>query len=143
MKIKIITVGTPHLSFARQGIDEYLKRLQRFADVTMIHIKENKKTTQKLLDTIGRDYCVLLDENGREYTSRELSVFLDKTKNTYASISFVIGGPDGHVDEIRNRGDVQISLSRLTLPHDLAMLFLCETLYRSHTISAGHPYHRD
>ncbi len=143
MKIKIITVGSPHLPFARQGIDEYLKRIKRFADVTIVHVKENKKTTQKILETIDRDYCILLDEKGREYSSRDLSLFLDRLKQTYSSISIVIGGPNGHKPEIYERGDTQLSLSQLTLPHDLAMLFLCESLYRSCTISAGHPYHRD
>lgn len=143
MKINIITVGHPHLSFAKQGIVEYQKRISRFANISLIHIKENKGMIKKILDTIGNDFCILLDEGGKQYTSRDLSIFLEKQKNQSRNITIVVGGPDGHEEELRNRADHIWSLSKLTFPHDIATMIVLETLYRSLTISAGHPYHRD
>ncbi len=144
MKISIITVGSPKLSFAKDGIAEYLKRVQKFASVEFVHIKEGKDTDKKVLKAVGGSFCVLLDEQGKEYTSGELAMFLDKKdQQSVTNISFVVGGPDGHTGAIYERGEMQLALSRLTLPHDLAMLFVIETLYRSLSISNNHPYHRN
>lgn len=136
-------MGSPHLSFAKEGIKEYKKRISRFADVSVIHIKENKDTEKKIISQIGTNFCVLLDEKGREYDSRGLADFLDTHKNQSRDIVVVIGGPDGHTEAIRNRSDHDWSLSPLTFPHDIAMMITLETLYRSLTILSGHPYHRD
>lgn len=142
MSITIITVGTPHLSFAKEALKEYIKRIQRFAQVDLIHVKEDKKTTPKIISTIGKKVCVLLDEKGRSFSSQGLAEFLEKKSNQSQDLCFVIGGPDGHVSEIKERADILWSLSELTFPHDIAMVLLIETLYRSLTINAGHPYHR-
>lgn len=143
MKIKIITVGTPHLSFAKQGIEEYNKRISRFADVDIIHVKENKDTDKKILNYINTDFCILLDETGKQHSSRSLADFLEKQKNQSQNISIIVGGPDGHSETIRNKSNYMWSLSKLTFPHDIATMLVCETLYRSLTINAAHPYHRD
>jgi 23S rRNA (pseudouridine1915-N3)-methyltransferase len=143
MKIQLITVGSPNLSFAKEWIQEYKKRITRFADLDLIHVKENKQTSQKILNYIGNDFCILLDELGKEYTSLELSEFLEKRKNQSQNITMVIGGPNGHVPKIQDRADILLSLSKLTFPHDIAMMLCLETLYRSLSISAGHPYHRN
>jgi len=143
MKISIITVGSPKLSFAKEGIAEYLKRIQKFASVEFVHIKENKDTDKKILKAVENTFCVLLDEQGKEYSSQELALFLDKKEHqSVSNMSFLVGGPDGHTGSVYERGDAKIALSRLTLPHDLAMLFTIETLYRSLSINNNHPYHR-
>ena len=140
--ITIITVGTPNLSFAETGINEYLKRLSRFEKVHMVTIKENKQTNEKILKEIGDNFCVVLDEQGSMYSTAELSLFLEQQKNQSQHCCFVIGGADGHDEIIRNRADKLWSLSRLTFPHDIATLLCTEALYRSASILAGHPYHR-
>jgi len=144
MKISIITIGSPKLSFAKDGIAEYMKRIQKFSQTEMIHVKEGKDQDKKLIKAVGSSFCVLLDEKGQEYTSSELALFLDKKEQqSISNIAFVIGGPDGHTQDIYEKGDIKLSLSKLTLPHDLAMLFTVETLYRSLSINNNHPYHRD
>lgn len=143
MKILIITVGSPNLSFAKQGIVEYTKRISRFANTDLVHIKEDKKTTEKILKLCEKKFVVLLDEKGRQFSSHSLAHFLEQKKNQSQDICFVIAGPDGHVSEIRDRANYFWSLSELTFPHDIAMMLLIETLYRSLSINAGHPYHRD
>ena len=121
---------------------EYLKRLQRFGNITILSIRENKSTTQKILDVIGNSFCIILDEGGKSFSSKQLATFLEKKKNQSLDIAFVIGGPDGHSDTLYKRADMKLSLSALTFPHDIATLLLTETLYRSLTILEGHPYHR-
>jgi 23S rRNA (pseudouridine1915-N3)-methyltransferase len=143
MKIQIITTGSPNLAFAKQGITEYTKRLSRFVDLSVIHVKENKDTDTKIIKTIGNDVCILFDEEGKEYTSRQFAKLIDKKKIQGLNISFIIGGPDGHTDVIRERADMSVSLSQLTFPHDIAMMLSLESIYRAYTINAGHPYHRD
>ena len=144
MKLHIISIGEPKLSFAKEGITEYFKRLSGLTSVELTHIKEGKKEDEKVLKAIGKHFCVLLDENGREYTSRELALFFEKKENQAVSdIALVIGGPNGHTGVVKERADHVISLSRLTLPHDMALLFLLESVYRAFSINANHPYHRD
>lgn len=141
-KITIITVGTPQLSFTKDGIAEYMKRIGRFAQVDLIHVKENKNTSGKILKLCDKKFCILLDEKGKQYSSTELADFLESKHSQSIDLVFVIGGPDGHEPEIRNIADDIWSLSRLTFPHDMAVLILIETLYRSLSINQGHPYHR-
>lgn len=143
MKITIITVGSPNLSFTKEGIAEYMKRISRFADVEMIHVKEDKKTTEKILKLCDKKFVVLLDENGKSFLSTGLAEFLEQKKNQSQNPCFIIGGPDGHVTEIRNRADYVWSMSDLTFPHDVVVMLLVETLYRSLSINVGHPYHRE
>ena len=143
MKMTIVTVGSPQLSFAKQGIAEYLKRISRYTDCSMVHVKEDKKTSEKILKLAEKKFCILLDEKGESFSSKKLALFIEKKKNQSEDLCFVIGGPDGHTEIVRRRADLLWSMSLLTFPHDIAMMILVETLYRSLTINAGHPYHRD
>jgi 23S rRNA (pseudouridine1915-N3)-methyltransferase len=143
MKLHIVTVGQPKLPYARQGWDEYTKRLGRFHHVRASHLADkHADDSQQFRQAIGNAYTVALEVTGQAVSSEELSQFLDKRAQEGREVCFIIGGPDGLPADIIQGADWQWSLSRLTFPHDLAMLVLAETLYRSSTISAGHPYHR-
>ncbi len=143
MKIQLITIGEPKDDY-RKIFDEFLKRLGGFVNVEFIPIKEDKNSTKKILKLIEKTFVILLDEKGREFSSKELADFLEKKENqSVGKISFLIGGPDGHESEIREKKDFEISFSKLTFPHDLAMVILVETLYRSFSIIKNHPYHRE
>jgi 23S rRNA (pseudouridine1915-N3)-methyltransferase len=143
MKIKIITIGEPKLSFAREGFLEYIKRLRGHHTVDVIHMSNNAED-KKIIDVCGDGFLVVMDENGKEFTSRELAEFLEKRSiESVGEIVFLVGGPDGHSDKIKSHAHTLMSMSKLTFPHDLAMLFLSEALYRASMISHNHPYHRD
>ena len=143
ISIDIVTVGEPKLNYVTDGLRFYLKRLRQFAQVRVCHIKENKDTDKKVLNSIGGGFCILLDEKGEEFTSVQFAQFLaNKQTNGISRIAVVIGGPDGHTPAVRARADFILTLSRLTFPHDLAMLLATEALYRALSINAGHPYHR-
>lgn len=92
----------------------------------------------------GADIIILLDERGRSMTSLAFAEAMRVDRDGgVRSIAFLIGGADGHGDEARAAAQRTLSLSPLTLPHGLARIMLVEQLYRSVSIIAGHPYHRE
>lgn len=143
MKMKIITIGEPKLSFAKEGFGEYIKRLGGYHKVDVVHLSDTT-TDEKIIEAIDNNFCVVLDEGGKEFTSRELAIFLDKKAvEGIGEMIFLIGGPDGHSEQIKKRADFVWSMGRLTFPHDMAMVIMAEALYRASTINSNHPYHRD
>jgi len=143
MKIQIITIGEPKGEY-RKIFDEYFKRLGGFVKVEYFPVKENKDSDKKILKLIEKTKVILLDEKGKEFSSKELADFLEiSEQESEKKISFLIGGPDGHSEKIREKSDFKISFSKLTFPHDLAMVILVETLYRSFSILRNYPYHRE
>ena len=89
------------------------------------------------------ELVVLLDERGRQLSSRGLADKLARWQGDGRDLCFVIGGPDGVSEACRQRADFTWSLSQLTLPHGLARVLLAEQLYRAHSLQVGHPYHRE
>ncbi|MEM8626791.1 MAG: 23S rRNA (pseudouridine(1915)-N(3))-methyltransferase RlmH [Pseudomonadota bacterium] len=92
----------------------------------------------------GRSVNILLDETGKALTSRAFASRLEQWRDQQASaVHFLIGGPDGHGDDVRKHAAHTLSFGPATLPHGLARIVLLEQVYRGFTILAGHPYHRD
>jgi len=143
MKLQIITIGEPKLPFAKIGFGEYIKRLGAYHTVSVEHLRDSVDDT-KILHVIDNTFCVVLDEKGKELTSRNLAKFLnDKAIESIGKMCFVVGGPDGHSEVVKEKADLLWSFGQMTLPHDLAMVVLSEALYRASTINANHPYHRE
>lgn len=143
MKLHIVTVGKPKLSYAVEGWNDYLARLQRLHTVRITQLADKyAHDPSKFREVTAGTYVVALEIKGKDITSHELADFLRTRELEAREISFVIGGPDGLPQEIRAQANYQWSLSRLTLPHDLAMVVTLEALFRASTINAGLPYHR-
>lgn len=143
MKLHIITVGEPKLAYAKQGWDEYYKRLQRFHQVRLSRIADKHAyDAHYIQNVIGKAYSVGLIIEGKQLSSPELASFLEKRALDGREVALLIGGPEGLPASIRERVDFAWSFSKLTLPHDLAMVVLLEAVYRASTISAGLPYHK-
>ncbi len=85
---------------------------------------------------------VLLDERGKQYTSEKFSQQIDSWQQNGQDVVFVIAGADGVNTRHRKQADALMALSQLTLPHEMARLFLTEQLYRAWSILNNHPYHR-
>ena len=156
MRVRIMAVGTRMPAWVRSACDEYLKRFTGSLPVTLSEIEPGRRPAggataaavsaegERLLSTLrADDYLVALDERGRELTTRELARWLGSRMQHGKDLAFLIGGPDGLAPAVRSRSDFTLALSRLTLPHALARVLLCEQLYRAHCILANHPYHRD
>ncbi|MBN1850723.1 MAG: 23S rRNA (pseudouridine(1915)-N(3))-methyltransferase RlmH [Deltaproteobacteria bacterium] len=142
--------------FLANGESLYLKRLRRYAQMEWIEVRPARikkgrseeeillMEGQAIIKKIGnRGYLVTLDRNGREYDSERLAEWLNQTSIHHpGGITFVIGGPLGLSKEILERADMILSLSKLTLTHEMSRLFLLEQIYRAFTILEGHQYHR-
>ena len=143
MKLHIVTVGQPKLAYAKQGWQEYLGRLQRIHTVRTTHIADKYAyDSKKIRETTQGTYVVALEIMGKNLSSDRLADFLRTRELEAREVSFVVGGPEGLPQDIRNSADFQWSFSNLTLPHDLAMVLLLEALYRASTINTGLPYHK-
>ena len=143
MKLHIITIGKPKLSYARSGWDEYTNRLRHYHTVRVTHLADKyADDTTKILETAGTSFKIVLEIDGRQLSSSELAEFLQKRELESREVSFIIGGPEGLPKEVIEAADYQFSFGKLTLPHDLAMVVLAEALYRASTILAGTPYHK-
>lgn len=151
MKYTIVAVGKLKRGFYQDASNYYLKRLNVYSNARVVEVAVGKKlqTRQQdesdaLLTASSAEYQIALDERGKTLTSKQLADAISKLENRAIShVSLLIGGADGHSDELRSTCDVMWRLSDLTLPHELARVVLLEQLYRAETIRAGHPYHRE
>ena len=148
MKICVVAVGRNHTKKKEQDFRnaeaEYLKRLGAFADVKVMEVKDEIAVPTVVGGALSRNaFWVGFDERGESLSSPEFAYdVLQKNQDIAKSIAVVIGGPDGHSDELRNRFDAVLSFGRLTIPHRLVRVLVLEQLYRGFSIIAKHPYHR-
>ena len=142
-KIKIVCVGKLK-PFCRDGCDEYLKRLKPAYDITVCEIPEQptvKKECDEILKKLG-DYIILMDVNGEQINSVDFAATLRSEHEKRDEITFVIGGAEGVDERVRQKANKRISFGRVTYPHQIARLLLCEQIYRATTIIKGVPYHK-
>ena len=147
MKWQILSIGKPSLAYAKTGVTEYLKRLQRYTQVEMKTVgKESgqEKNSRALLDASEGAFRIVMDERGKGLST---AVFARKIRDwqmdgSIKKITILIGGADGHSAEVREKADLLLSMSDFTLQHELALVVLLEQLYRVHTVLKGEPYHR-
>ena len=152
-----MVVGKTSTEALASEIEKYARRITHYLPFEIKVIPDIKKgkafdpVKQKiaegelLLKEIERpDTVILLDERGREMTSREFAAFVDKKVSVQArNIFFVVGGPYGFSEDVYRRADGMMSLSKMTFPHEMVRLFFVEQLYRAMTILRGEPYHHD
>ena len=157
MKITLLTVGKTDKDWVRQGLDIYVSRLKHYVPFSITEIPELKNVSALTKEQIktregelilknirNTDDVILLDERGKEYTSREFANYLDRKMVTVAkNIVFIIGGPYGFSQEMYDRANEKLSLSKMTFSHEMIRLFFVEQIYRAMTILRGEPYHHD
>ena len=137
MKLRVVAVGriAPHFKEAQE---HYLKRVRGLEVLEVKKGKTREEEGKKLLQR-AKGFIVALDERGRELTSREFANLVEK----HPAVTFLIGGADGLSEEVKEKADLLLSLSKLTLQHDVARIVLLEQLFRAQEINRGSPYHRD
>lgn len=154
MEITLIAVGKTTIDYIRTGIEEYFKRLRHYitfnveivADIRAGKLSESQQKNaegERILSLLKpSDYVVLLDERGKQYTSDEFAILLQKQMASgLKRLVFVIGGPYGFSPEVYSRANSKLSLSKMTLNHEMVRLFFIEQVYRGMTILRGEPYH--
>ncbi|MEK7830811.1 MAG: 23S rRNA (pseudouridine(1915)-N(3))-methyltransferase RlmH [Acidobacteriota bacterium] len=153
MKLHFVWIGKTKDKRCAALLADYLERVKRFTQIEISELKEQSSDDKrrviaaesvKLLDAIEKDdFVVLMDERGREMTSPELAEFINASQQSGAKrLALVIGGFAGVSNEVRQRANMELSLSRMTLTHELARVVLSEQIYRAFTILAGLPYHK-
>jgi len=141
---KIVAAGRPALPFARDAVDEYLARIGRFSRVETVFVKPGDRLFERMLAGSEGFYRVVLDERGRQFSSMDLAHFFQELENRSISrCALLVGGSDGWNDDVRARADLVWSLGSLTLQHELALVVALEQIYRTCTIKARLPYHRE
>ena len=151
MKYQIIAIGQLKRGFIRDGCQHFLERLEKYAKVDVIELREGKGRAEEVKAQEGEGLLrassgtlIALDERGKEKRSANLAERVTTLENqSIGQISLLIGGAEGLSEEVKEAVSESWSLSKLTLPHELARLILLEQLYRLETIRAGHPYHRE
>lgn len=155
MTIKLLAIGKTDDVALQNLIDTYVNRLGHYNRFELEIIPDLKKTKnlsvdqQKtaegklVLDKLNTsDFVVLLDENGKQFSSEAFSEYIQKRLNSgMKQLIFVIGGPYGFSEEVYSRADGKISLSKMTFSHQMVRLFFVEQLYRAFTILRNEPYH--
>ena len=156
MTFKIVVVGKIKEDYFRDAIAEYTKRISRFAQVKIVEVSEstfngipNAAETEKILSAEGQNILqkvegclVALDIDGQELSSTQLADQIDRLTQRFSTITFVIGGSYGLSSEVKARADLRLSFGKITLPHQLCRVVLCEQLYRACTIRNNVPYHK-
>jgi len=152
--LRIITVGKPH-AFWKDAGEHYLQRISRFRQVTETVIKDSDPAlpTPRRVEEEGKrilaalapqDVVVCLDEKGRFMTSREFSRFLEgMSTDATRRPCFIVGGPFGLHDSVRQKAKHLIAFGPQTFPHELARVVLLEQLYRAESLVRNMPYHHD
>ncbi|WP_111309508.1 23S rRNA (pseudouridine(1915)-N(3))-methyltransferase RlmH [Confluentibacter sediminis] len=155
MTIKLLAIGKTDNKELISLIDIYSKRLSFYINFQLDIIPDIKKTKhlsenqqkqkegELILEKIGNtDILILLDEKGKEYNSINFSEYLQKHMNSgIKQLVFVIGGPYGFSEDVYNKSNGKLSLSKMTFSHQMIRLFFIEQLYRGFTILKNEPYH--
>jgi len=155
LRFELLFLGKTKESYLAAGISDYLVRLNRYTATEIRILKEGKvkknepenllveRESDMLLKNVQGSYLVCLDRTGKQLDSLELADQIEKWElQGQKKVTFIIGGPLGLSQTILARADLVLSLSRLTLTHEMSRLLLLEQLYRAGTIRVGEKYHK-
>lgn len=155
MKARLIAVGERAPAWVAEGFAEYRKRLSHWLPLELFEIapgvrgrgRDAARATgdegARVLAALPKQALVVaLDGRGTAWSSEQLAQRLEHWRAQGRDLAFLVGGPEGHADEVRSRANESWSLGALTLPHMLVRLLVAEQLYRAAALLANHPYHR-
>jgi 23S rRNA (pseudouridine1915-N3)-methyltransferase len=157
MEIKLLLIGKTSMSFAGDGLQEFSKRISRYHKFSSEVLEISKKYKTAVAQVVKKeeansilkkivpsDFLVLLDENGKNHSSREFANWLQKQLNlSHKRIVFLVGGAFGFDEKIYARANYKLSLSKMTYSHQLIRVIFTEQLYRAFTIIRNEKYHND
>ncbi len=157
MKITLLVIGKTDSKYLTEGINEYVKRLNHYikfeievipdikkSKTLSIELQKNQEGEIILSRNLPGKELHLFDEKGKNFTSREFAVFLEKKMASgLKELVLVVGGPYGFSQKVYENTKSKISLSKLTFSHQMVRLMCVEQIYRAFTILNGEPYHHD
>lgn len=155
MKINFLVMAKTIATYLQDGENEYINRIIHYSDFeySVIPALKNTKSFNEqqqkteegkliLSKLLPSDFCVLLDENGKTFSSENFARFIEnKSLSGIKRLVFVVGGPYGFSEAVYQRSDLNMSLSAMTFSHQMVRLIFLEQLYRAFTIIKNEPYH--
>jgi len=158
LKVKLITVGNLKEKYWKDAVAEYQKRLQRYVQLEIVELKEerikeqpskveiqqalDKEAVQIMKRVASDDYVVCLAIKGRSFSSEQLAEELAKFEQFGKKVIFIIGSSHGLANSIYQRTNLQVSFSRMTFPHQMMRVIFLEQLYRGYKILKNENYHK-
>lgn len=159
MKITLITVGKLKEKYWVQAVDEYKKRINKYAKIELVEVTDEKepnnasdkdieiikdKEADRILSKIkDNQHVVTMEIQGKTYTSEKFATEYQRWMNTGKSdVVFIIGGSNGLGEAVRRRSDQEISFGSLTYPHQMMKVMLMEQIFRVNKILRNEAYHR-
>ena len=143
-KINVVCVGKIKEEFYRSAVEEYLKRLTRFAKLEVREIAEGKNLAEEAVSLLkackGAVFALCIE--GKKYSSEGLAAEVKKLCDCGKEITFIIGSSCGLDDSVKQAADYKISFSDMTFPHQLMRVILLEQIYRAFMINSGSEYHK-
>jgi len=157
MKITFLLNGKTDKKYVEDGIDVFHKRMKRYLPFQIITIpalkntkslspsqQKDKEAELMMKQFQPGDHIILLDEKGKEYSSKQFADNIQKHMNSgIKNLIFVVGGPYGFSDSIKQKANGKISLSQMTFSHQIIRVIFMEQLYRAMTILKNEPYHNE
>lgn len=154
LKVVFLSVGSIKKVYIKDGLADYIKRIKRYTKVEIIEVKEGlgtkrapikdvkRKEGSRLLEKLKEgDRIIVLSEEGTPLSSVEFSCTIEKILSSAVKrVVFITGGSFGIADAVKERAAQNLSLSLMTMPHELARLVIAEQVYRAFTILRGEPY---
>jgi 23S rRNA (pseudouridine1915-N3)-methyltransferase len=153
MKILLVAVGKPKEKAIESLVNKYLERTRQFASINRVNVKDysgknpveriKTRETENIFKVLKpRDYVILLDEKGKTMNSKDFADWLDLLlKKVPGRLVFITGGAYGTDPSLQERADMLLSLSMMTFPHELCLVFIAEQIYRGLNIIEGTSYH--
>lgn len=157
MQINFISVGSLKKSYYKSAFSDYIERISHYSKVNIIEVPEHKLSQNpseseikkaleyesiKILEKANKSAIIPLAVEGKQLDSVSFSAKLQDIININSTISFIIGSSYGLSSEVLNKGCFLLSLSKMTLPHELARVFLAEQVYRAFSILNNAKYHK-
>jgi|SRR5215472_4623275 len=141
MKIRVVMLGRTRNVEIRTLAEEYLKRIRNYAEIEVNELRDGSAAALRKFKMPANATSVFLDASGKEFTSQEFANWMGKLRDGGTrELVFFCGAAEGLPEELRGSKAFGISLSRLTMPHELARVALLEQIYRAFAMLAGHPY---
>lgn len=149
--IKIVCIGKIKENFYKDAINEYKKRISKYTNIEIIQLDDYSFDIKKsmlleynsIIKVLNKnDYNILLDIKGVELDSVSFAKKINDRLIENSNITFIIGGSNGVLDELREKVDFCLSFSKMTFPHQLFRVILLEQIYRAYKINNNEEYHK-
>lgn len=145
IKINIVAVGRLKEKYWEEGVNEYVKRLKKYCECTVTEIPDGRSPEDEGEEIEKKlTGCVIAcDVQGKLISSEDLASLIEKKAGSGRSeLTFLIGGSEGLSEKVKKRAEEKISFGRVTFPHRMMRVILCEQIYRAFTIIHHTPYHK-